>query len=686
MITRRPHPDAPEPLPMSAAELARLGWDAPDVVLVSGDAYVDHPSFAAAIIGRTLQAAGFKVAILAQPDWKDAQAFRSLGRPRLFFGVTAGNMDSMLNHYTANRLPRSDDAYSPGGRAGRRPDRATNVYAQRCREAFPGVPVVAGGVEASLRRLAHYDYWSDTVRPSVLVSSKADLVVFGMGERQVVEIARRLDAGESVSALTDVRGTAYLLGKRATLPPFAASMLSSGTPSPDAPAADGPDGASVHLPSFEDVSCDVRAFSIATRLIHRETNPFNARRLVQAHGDRLVVQNPPALPLSEAEMDALYDRPYTRARHPSYGADEIPAERMIAQSVTIMRGCFGGCSFCSITTHQGRVIQSRSPASVLAEVDRVAADPRSKGVVSDLGGPTANMYTMRCTSPETEAKCHRLSCVFPSICRHLGTDHAPLVDLMRQARERPGVRRVHVASGVRMDLAARSPEYLRDLAAHHVSGHLKVAPEHVSERVLSAMKKPPQESFERFAEAFDEASKAVGKEQYLVPYFIAGHPGSELSDMIELALFLKGAGYRPRQVQDFIPAPMDLATSIWHTGLDPHTLQPTPVARRLKERKWQRALMQFFKPENWFEVRDALVAAKREDLIGHGAQCLIRPEPPKEALEARAKKRGAELERFVHEDEAMGRDTTRGARGRAPADPGRRPRRRGGRGGRDGQR
>ncbi len=669
---------------MSAAEVAERGWDAVDVVLVSGDAYVDHPSFAAALVGRTLEAEGFRVAILAQPDWSDASAFAVFGRPRLFFGVTAGNMDSMLNHYTANRRPRSDDAYSPGGAAGRRPDRATAVYSQRCREAFRGVPVVAGGVEASLRRFAHYDYWSDTVKPSVLVSSKADLVVFGMGERAVTEIARRLDAGEPVSALTDVRGTAYLLGRTAEVPPFADGMRAAGTPARE--------DATAVLPDLDAVKTDPVAFSIATRVIHRETNPFNARRLLQAHGDRTVVQNPPSLPLSEAEMDAAYDRPFTRRAHPSY-TERIPAEEMIAQSVTIMRGCFGGCSFCSITTHQGRVIQSRSKASVLAEVDRVARDERSKGVVSDIGGPTANMYKMRCTSPGVEASCRRLSCVFPAICRHLGTDHGPLVELMREARERPGVRRVHVASGVRMDLASRSPEYLRELATHHVSGHLKVAPEHVSERVLKAMKKPPQRSFEEFAERFDEASAAAGKEQYLVPYFIAGHPGSDLDAMIELALFLKGAGYRPRQVQDFIPAPMDLATSIYHTGLDPHTLEPTPVATRLRDRRWQRALMQFFKPENWFEVVEALKEAGREDLIGHGPQCLVKPDPPAEARDARSKRRGRELDEYVHEKELFGprgeQRRSRGPGAAGAASGGRRRRARGGaskKGGRHGPR
>jgi len=615
---------------MTAGEIRSLGWEQPDVVLVSGDGYVDHPSFAAALIGRTLQAAGYRVAILAQPDWHSAEPFRALGRPRLFFGVSAGNMDSMINRYTANRKPRSDDAYTPGGLSGARPDRATNVYAQRCREAFPGVPVIAGGVEASLRRVAHYDYWSDHVRASILVTSKANLVVFGMGERQVLEIARRLDGGEPVSTLTDIRGTAYLLGARAELPAFSPRLAARGTPPPERPADDGPDGASVSLPSFEQVREDKRAFSLATRLVHRETNPENARRICQAHGERMLVCNPPAMPLSEAEMDAVYGRPFTRRRHPSY-REEIPAESMIRSSVTIMRGCFGGCSFCSITTHQGRVIQSRSEQSVLKEVDAVVAAPENHGIVSDIGGPTANMYRMRCGSPKAEAVCHRLSCVFPSICKHLDTSHDDLLQLMRKARARPGVRKLHVSSGVRMDLAARAPEYVSELAAHHVSGHLKVAPEHVSERVLRAMKKPPQDGFDHFARAFQRGSDDAGKEQYLVPYFISGHPGCSVEDMIELAVYLKGAGYRPRQVQDFVPAPMDLASSMYWTGLDPHSLEPVPVARRVGERQTQRALMQFFAPENWHEVVAALRSTGRHDLIGHGRHCLVGPEPPPEA-------------------------------------------------------
>src|SRR5262245_39674198 len=598
-----------------------LGWERPDVVFVSGDAYVDHPSFAAGILGRVLEAAGWKVAILPQPDWRNADAWRALGRPRLFTAVSAGNMDSMINHYTASRKRRNDDAYSPGGRIGLRPDRPTAIYAQRSREAFPGVPVVVGGVEASLRRIAHYDYWSDSVRPSILVPSKADLLVHGMGEKPILEIARRLHAGEPIEALRDLRGVAYLLGRT--------------EPLPDHPFTDAAGGGRViEVPSFEEVSRDALAFARMTALHHHETNALNARRIVQRHGDRLLVQNPPTLPLSEGELDAAYDLPYSRAPHPRY-AERIPAFEMIRDSVTIMRGCFGGCTFCSITMHQGRPIQSRSERSVLDEVKAIASREGFRGTVSDIGGPTANMYRMRCTRPDVEAICRRLSCIHPTICKLLGTDHAPTVDLMRRARAVPGVKRVNVASGIRMDLAARSPEYVSELASHHVGGHLKVAPEHTSDVVLNAMKKPPQRTFERFDAMFRDASEKAGKEQYLVPYFIASHPGSTVVEMIQLAEFLKGSGYRPRQVQDFIPAPMDGATCMWHRGHAPLSQRPVPVAKRLRDRVVQRALMQFFKPENWFTVRKALLDAGRADLVGEGPRCLIPSRPPREALEAR---------------------------------------------------
>jgi uncharacterized radical SAM protein YgiQ len=549
-------------------------------------------------------------------------------------------MDSLINHYTANKKVRNDDAYSPGGRIGLRPDRATLPYCHRAREAFPGVPVIAGGVEASLRRLAHYDYWSDTVRRSILLDSKADLVVYGMGETPIVGIARRLAAGQTVRDLRDLRGVAYVLGARES-EGFSFSRDPKGSARLALPFGSRlNEGASeiIVLPSYEEVKADKLAFVEATRLIHVNTNPFNAKTLMQFHERQAVVVNPPGLPLSQAEMDRIYDLPYTRRPHPSY-TEPVPAYEMIKDSVTVMRGCFGGCTFCSITAHQGRIIQSRSEESVIQEVRKMAADPEFAGVVSDVGGPTANMYEMRCIRPEVEAKCKRLSCVHPTVCKLLGTDHGPLVRLLRRARSEPGIRKVLVASGVRMDLAQLAPEYLRELAEHHVGGHLKVAPEHTDAHVLGLMKKPENDSFEGFAREFKKASQAAGKpKQYLVPYYIASHPGSDLHAMIDLALFLKRNGYRPDQVQDFIPAPFDIATCLWHTNLDPFTKQEVYVAKGLRDRKMQRALMQFFKPENWFTVREALIEAGRQDLIGSGCDCLIPANPPKEALEMRRRR------------------------------------------------
>ena len=620
------------PLPASFAEMKARGWDFVDVVFVTGDAYVDHPAFAAGILGRVLEAAGFRVAILAQPDWRSADAWRTFGRPRLFFGVSAGNMDSMINHYTANKKVRNDDAYSPGGRIGLRPDRATMPYCQRAREAFPGVPVIAGGVEASLRRLAHYDYWSDTVKRSILLDSKADLVVFGMGEQPILQIARGLAEGKSPRDLRDLRGVAYALGAKET------------------PPADA-----LVLPSFEEVKTDKLLFAKATRIIHQETNPLNARRLVQFHDRQAVVANPPSLPISEADMDRTYGLPYTRKPHPMYRGEKIPAYETVKDSVTIMRGCFGGCTFCSITAHQGRIIQSRSKESILTELAKMGADPEFSGVVSDIGGPTANMYQMRCTKPEVEAKCKRLSCVHPKVCKLLGTDHGPLVDLMRKSREVEGVRKVFVASGVRMDLAQMSSEYMNELAAHHVGGHLKVAPEHTDPEVLKRMKKPEINDYGGFDAAFHKASEKAGKpKQYTVPYFIASHPGSDLDAMIDLAIFLKRNGYKPDQVQDFIPAPFDIATCMYYTGLDPFTGEAVHTAKGLRDRKMQRALMQFFKPDNYFMVREALLKAGRSDLIGSGCDALIPANPPKAALEAKRRQANDSLGegKYVHQIDA----------------------------------
>lgn len=609
---RQPHgPLAKMPLPMSMEEARDRGWDEIDVVFVTGDAYIDHPSFAMSILGRVLEAAGYRVGIVSQPNWHSCEDWQRFGRPRLFFAISAGNMDSMINHYTANKKVRNDDAYSPGGRIGLRPDRATLAYCQRARQAYKGVPVIAGGVEASLRRLAHYDYWSDKVRRSILLDSKADLVAFGMGENSIIEMARRLEAGETVKDLRDMRGVAYALGASEPIPADA-----------------------LELPSYEQVCTDKVAFSIATRMIHNETNPLNARRLVQRHDNQAIVCNVPGLPISQEAMDRIYGLQYTRKAHPSY-TEPIPAFNMIKNSVTIMRGCFGGCTFCSITAHQGRVIQSRSKESVLHEIREMTKDSDFKGIVSDIGGPTANMYHMRCTRPEVEAVCRRQSCVHPKVCKLLGVDHTPVIELMREARNVPGIKKVLVASGIRMDLARHSPEYIEELTQHHVGGHLKVAPEHVDPDVLYKMRKPANDDFEFFTDKFKDASTRAGKKQYLVPYFIASHPGSSIESMIELALFLKRNGYKPDQVQDFIPAPLDVATSMYYTGLDPFTLKEVHIARAFRDRKSQRALMQFFKPENYFEVRDALREVGRSDLIGEGCDCLIPSKPPKEAIEKR---------------------------------------------------
>ncbi len=619
-------------LPMTMREMRERGWEEADVVFVTGDAYIDHPSMAMAILGRSLEAAGFRVGMISQPDWRSCEDWRRFGRPRLFFAISAGNMDSMINHYTANRKVRNNDAYSPGGRIGLRPDRATLSYCHRAREAFPGVPVIAGGVEASLRRLAHYDYWSDKVRRSILLDCKADLVAYGMGEDTIVQMARWLDSGATVRDLREMRGVAYALG-------------ASETPPADA----------LVLPSFEQVRDDKLAFAEATKIIHNETNPYNARKLAQWHDRQAIVCNPPPLPLSQAVMDKVYGLPYTRKPHPSY-KETIPAYETIKDSVTIMRGCFGGCTFCSITAHQGRIIQSRSKDSVLTEIRGMAADPKFNGVVSDIGGPTANMYEMKCLRPEVEAVCRRQSCVHPKICKLLGTDHTPLIELMKEARTTSGIRKVLVASGIRMDLARRSPEYMRELVQHHVGGHLKVAPEHTDPHVLDKMRKPSNDDFETFTESFRRESARAGKRQFIIPYFIASHPGCDLDAMINLAVFLKQNGYRPDQVQDFIPAPFDVATAMFYTGLDPFTKKPVKVAQHLRDRKLQRALMQFFKPENYFEVRKALQMAGRQDLIGDGCDALIPAQPPAAAIHQRRKHaRQQVLGDFVHRLESPAR-------------------------------
>jgi uncharacterized radical SAM protein YgiQ len=602
-------------LPTTREEMLARGWDQLDILIVTGDAYVDHPAFGPVLVARFLEGRGYRVGIVAQPQWSGPEDIARMGRPRLFVGVTAGNLDSMLNKLTAQKKVRSEDSYSPGGATGKRPNRATIVYSNLCRQAFPGLPIVLGGIEASLRRIAHYDYWSDSVRRSVLLDSKADLLVFGMGERAAWEIARRLDAGEPVAALTDVRGTAHVKKNRRQWEAIAAD-----------PSRFVTDGKPVLLPSYEEVTRDKAAFARMSRAFQYETNAHNGRPLLQPHGDEAVYFNPPALPMAEGEMDALYDLPFARRPHPSYGDARIPAFDTVKHSIVTMRGCFGGCTFCSITEHEGRIIQSRSEDSVLREVRALSRMEGFGGTITDVGGPTANMYKMSCKDDATEHACRRLSCVHPGICENLQTDHGPLVELLRKVRREPGVKRAFVASGVRYDLAARSPEFIRELARHHTGGQLSVAPEHTDPKVLEKMKKPPVEHYERFAQAFCQASEQAGKEQYLVPYFITGHPGSTLKDTIELALWLKARNARPRQVQDFIPTPMAIATAMYFTGVDPLTMEPVPVVRDLREKKMLKALLYWWDPEHHELAREALRKAGRADLIGRSPKHLIPPD------------------------------------------------------------
>jgi uncharacterized radical SAM protein YgiQ len=647
-------------LPTSRAEMAALGWQQCDIIIVTGDAYVDHPSFGMAIIGRVLEAQGFKVGIIAQPDWHSAQGFEILGEPRLFFGVTGGNMDSMVNRYTSDRRVRSDDAYTPGGTGGKRPDRCVIVYSQRIREAFKNVPIVIGGIEASLRRIAHFDYWSEQVRRSVLVDAKADLLVYGNAERQIGEIARRLDEGVAIGDITDLRGTAFL---RRAMPADWVEIDSSDldTPGPLNPPTDPyaseeerrdasapPAGAAhnvvkfyrkvpnsqrersvIRMPSFEQVSKDAVLYAHASRILHLEANPGNARALVQRHGTQQLWLNPPPIPLSTADMDAIYELPYARRPHPSYGQAKIPAYHMIRFSVAIQRGCFGGCTFCSITEHEGRIIQSRSEDSVIREIETIRDEVAGfTGVISDLGGPTANMYRLHCKSPAIESACRRPSCVYPGICPNLNTDHAPLISLYRRARALKGIKKVLIASGVRYDLAVESPEYVKELATHHTGGYLKIAPEAIGEGPLSKMMKPGVGAYYRFKELFDKYSKEAGKEQYLIPYFIAAHPGTRDVDMLELALWLKKNGFRADQVQAFLPSPMATATAMYHSSKNPlkrvsRASEEVVIPKGIKVRRLHKAFLRYHDPENWPLLREALKRMGRADLIGNGKQHLI---------------------------------------------------------------
>jgi uncharacterized radical SAM protein YgiQ len=612
---RSPHKNATAFLPTTREEMEARGWDELDILIVTGDAYVDHPAFGPILIARFLEGRGYKVGVVAQPRWSGIEDIARMGRPRLFVGISAGNLDSMLNKLTAQKKVRGEDQYSPDGAIDMRPNRATLVYANLCRQAFPGTPLVIGGIEASLRRIAHYDYWSDQVRRSILLDAKADLLVFGMGERPAWEIARRLDAGEKVSELVDIRGTAHVKKNRRAWEPLLEDKSRYVT-----------DGKLLVLPSYEEVKADKKSFALMSRQFQYETNPHNGRPMLQPHGEEAVYFNSPALPLSEGEMDGLYDLPFQRLPHPTYLGKRIPAYDTVKSSIVTMRGCFGGCTFCSITEHEGRVIQSRSAASVLREVRALSRMEGWKGTITDLGGPTANMYKMTCKDDETESACRRLSCVHPGICENLKTDHAPLIDLMKKVREEKGIKKVYIASGVRYDLAERSPEFIRELAQHHTGGQLSVAPEHNSDAVLEKMKKPSIKSYESFAQAFCQASEEAGKEQYLVPYFITGHPGSTLTDTVDLALYLKKNGLRPRQVQDFIPTPMAIATTMFYTGVDPLNMQPVYTATDLREKKMMKALLFYWDEASWPLAREALRKAGRSDLIGRAPHCLVPPE------------------------------------------------------------
>ena len=660
-------------LPMTRQEMDALGWDQCDVIIVTGDAYVDHPSFGMAIIGRLLEAQGHRVGIIAQPDWRSAEPFRALGRPRLFFGVTAGNMDSMVNRYTSDKRIRSDDAYTPGGEGGKRPDRSVIVYAQRVREAYKDVPLVIGGIEASLRRIAHFDYWSEKVRRSVLLDAKADLLVYGNAERQIVEIAQRLDAGETIDELRDLRGTSFVRANHAS-DYIEIDSRHLDAPGPLNPAIDpyamepeirskqpvaavtdsstsvvrfrrrvkNEDRAHsvIRMPDYEQVVDDPVMYAHASRILHLEANPHNARALVQRHGNLDVWINPPPIPLATDDMDGIYELPYQRRPHPAYGKAEIPAYKMIRFSVSIQRGCFGGCSFCSITEHEGRIIQNRSEDSVLREVETIRDTvPGFTGVISDLGGPTANMYRIACKSREIEAACRLPSCVFPKVCENLNTDHSPLISLYRKARALPGIKKVLIGSGVRYDLAIESPEYVKELAQHHVGGYLKIAPEHVREGPLDKMMKPGVGTYYRFKELFDKYSKEAGKEQYLIPYFIAAHPGTTDEDMLELAVWLKKNGFRADQVQAFLPSPMASATAMYHSGKNPlrrvtRNSEEVPIPRGLKQRRLHKAFLRYHDSNNWPVLREALRRMGRANLIGNGPHHLIPAWQPRGTGEA----------------------------------------------------
>jgi uncharacterized radical SAM protein YgiQ len=695
-------------LPMSRAEMDVLGWDACDVIIISGDAYVDHPSFGMAIIGRLLEAQGFRVGIIAQPDWHSAEPFKALGKPVYCFGVTAGNMDSMINRYTADRKTRSDDAYSPNNAPDKRPDRAAVVYSQRCREAYSDVPIILGGIEASLRRIAHYDYWQDKVRRSIITDAKADILLYGNAERAIVDVVHRLAKGDSIDQITDLRGTSFILNEaRKVAKAGYFEVASNDVDSPgrvdaiinpyvmteDLPSCDveknnpknpnpstyegfikevvpnpivnaelvdsrkvdedtqivslraAPSKAIKHrmparensvirLPDYEQVKDDPVLYAHANRILHLETNPGNARAMVQRHGDRDVWLNAPPIPLSTEEMDYVFDLPYARIPHPVYGDARIPAYDMIKFSVNIMRGCFGGCTFCSITEHEGRIIQNRSEESILREVESIRdTTPGFTGIISDLGGPTANMYRLACKDPEIEKNCRKPSCVYPGVCENLETDHSHLTQLYRKARELKGVKKILISSGLRYDLAVLNPEYVKELVTHHVGGYLKIAPEHTEGGPLSKMMKPGIGAYDRFKQLFDRFSKEAGKEQYLIPYFIAAHPGTTDQDMMNLAIWLKKNGFRADQVQTFYPSPMATATTMYHTMKNPlrkvsRGSETVDIVKGEKRRRLHKAFLRYHDPNNWPLLREALKNMGRADLIGNAKHQLIPTNQP----------------------------------------------------------
>jgi len=692
-------------LPTSVEEMAVLGWDSCDIILVTGDAYVDHPSFGMAVMGRLLEDQGFRVGIISQPDWRSADAFKTLGKPNLYFGVTAGNMDSLINRYTADLRIRHDDAYTPGGEGGKRPNRAVTVYTQRCKEAWKDVPVVIGGIEASLRRIAQYDYWSDEVRRSVLIDSTADILLYGNAERAIVDLSHRLASGESIKAITDLRGTTVIRhcvpsgyteldssridwpGRIDAMPtPYEyvpENACENGSSPPSSPSGhkvendeddDGftpirvvpmpmrrweqkleLDKTCVRLPSFEKVSKDPVLYAHASRVLHQESNPHNARALVQKHGKREIWVNSPPIPLTTAEMDYIFGLPYARVPHPMYGKQKIPAYDMIKTSVNIMRGCFGGCTFCSITEHEGRVIQSRSHESIVQEIKDIRDKvPGFTGTISDLGGPTSNMYTLNCKDPDIQASCRKLSCVYPGICKNLNTDHSPTTQLYRKARKIKGIHTVAIASGLRYDLAVEDPEYVKELVTHHVGGYLKIAPEHSEQGTLEMMMKPGMGSYERFERMFNKYSQEAGKKQYLIPYFIAAHPGCEDGDMMNLALWLKKHEFEVDQVQTFYPSPMSLATAMYHSDRNPlkqlsYKSKKIFTSKDGDQRKTQKAFLRYHDPENWPQLRKALRAMGRSELIGDSPQHLVPSEERELRLRSSAK-RGASTAKSARGD------------------------------------